>query len=44
MIGSTLKLDRFISGRYLAVRFETGTAYTWRLDGFSIDVTDAGEF
>lgn len=44
MIGSTLKLDRFISGRYLAVRFETGTAFTWRLDGFSLDVSDAGEF
>lgn len=44
VIGSTLKLDRFISGRYLAVRFETGTAYTWRLDGYSIDVSDAGEF
>lgn len=44
VIGATLKLDRFISGRYLAVRFETGTAYTWRLDGFGLDVVDAGEF
>ena len=44
VIGSTLKLDRFISGRYIAVRFETGTAYTWRLDGFAIEVNDAGEF
>lgn len=44
VIGSTLKLDRFISGRYIALRFETGTAYTWRLDGFSIDVNDAGEY
>jgi len=44
VIGSTLKLDRFISGRYIAVRFETGTAYTWRLDGFALEVNDAGEF
>lgn len=44
VIGTTLKLDRFMSGRYLAVRFETGTAFTWRLDGFSLDVADAGEY
>lgn len=43
-IGSTLKLDCFVSGRYLAIRFETGTAYTWRLDGFDVIVDDAGEF
>jgi hypothetical protein len=43
-IGSTVKIDCFQSGRYLAIRFETGTAYSWRLDGFSLDVADAGEF
>ena len=43
-IGTSLKLDRFISGRYLAIRFETGTAFSWKLDGFSLDIVDAGEF
>jgi hypothetical protein len=43
-IGSTVKIDRFISGRYLAIRFETGTAFSWRLEGFSLEVADAGEF
>jgi hypothetical protein len=43
-IGSTPKLDQFIAGRYLAIRFETGTAYSWKLDGFSLDIADAGEF
>jgi hypothetical protein len=43
-IGTSQKLDCFVSGRYLAVRFETGTAYSWRLDGFGLEVSDAGEF
>jgi hypothetical protein len=43
-IGSTLKLDQFVSGRYLAIRFETGTAFSWKLDGFALTVNDAGEF
>ena len=43
-IGSTVKLDRFISGRYLAIRFETGTAFSWKLDGFAMLVDDAGEY
>lgn len=43
-IGRSLKLDRFVSGRYLAIRFETGTAFSWKLDGFSMDIDDAGEF
>lgn len=43
-IGTTRKLDRFLAGRYLAIRFETGTAFSWKLDGFALDVDDAGEF
>jgi hypothetical protein len=43
-IGSTLKLDCFVSGRFLAIRFETGTAYSWRMDGLELSVSDAGGF
>lgn len=43
-IGTSSKLDCFVSGRYLAIRFETGTAFSWRLDGFDMQVDDAGEF
>jgi hypothetical protein len=41
-IGQTVRVDDFVSGRYLAIRFETGTAYSWRLDGLDIEVLDAG--
>lgn len=43
-IGSTLKLDCFVSGRFLAVRFETGSAFSWKLDGFALEVNDNGAF
>ena len=43
-IGSTLACDLFCSGRYLAIRFETGTAFSWRLDGYDLMVEDAGEW
>jgi hypothetical protein len=43
-IGQTVWLDDFVSGRYLAIRFETGTAFSWRLDGLDIFVEDAGEW
>lgn len=41
-IGSTLQCDLIVSGRYIAIRFETGTAYSWRLDNYSLMVQDAG--
>jgi hypothetical protein len=43
-IGSTLRCDGFVSGRYLAIRFQTGTAFSWRLDSFDMVVEDAGEY
>lgn len=43
-IGETVKLDCFASGRYLAIRFETGSAFNWRMDGYSLEVFDSGEF
>lgn len=41
-IGQTIQIDDFVSGRYLAIRFETGSAFSWRLDGMELFVEDAG--
>lgn len=41
-IGQTLRLDPMMSGRFLAIRFESGTSYSWKLDSFDLFVTDAG--
>lgn len=42
VIGDTVSNDCFVSGRYIAVRFETGTAYQWRLDSYDLDVVIGG--
>lgn len=44
VIGSTVSDDCFVSGRYIAIRFETGTAYQWRLDSYDIDVQQNGRW
>ena len=44
VIGETVRLDPMVAGRYLAIRFETGTAFSWRLSGFDLFVEDAGEY
>lgn len=38
VIGQTMNNDFMISTRYLAIRFETGTAAQWRLDSYTLDV------
>lgn len=43
-IGTSSTVDLITSGRYLALRFETGSAFSWRLDSFQIDIVDAGSF
>lgn len=43
-IGVDLKVDCFVSGRYIAVWFGSGSAYQWRLDSYSIEVIDGGEY
>jgi len=43
-IGETLTCDPYLAGRYLAIRFETGTAFSWRLDALDLFVEDAGEY
>lgn len=44
VIGETYQLDGFAEFRYIAIRFESGTAYQWRLDSFSIDAQKTGRF
>jgi hypothetical protein len=41
-IGSTVSNDCLVTGRYISVRFETGTAYRWRLDSYDLDVETVG--
>lgn len=41
-IGSSVATDLFVSGRYIAVKFATGTAFQWRLDSFDFDVETMG--
>lgn len=43
-IGSTISNDCLVAGRYIAIRFETGTAYQWRLDSYDLDVEMAGNW
>lgn len=43
-IGTTISNDCLISGRYIAIKFATGTAFQWRLDSFDIDVELQGMF
>lgn len=42
-IGTSFKCDCFVSGRYIAVWFGTGTASQWRLDSYDLFVEDGGE-
>lgn len=41
-IGATVQCDTFCTGRYIAIKFATGSAYTWRLDSYSIILETAG--
>lgn len=41
-IGTTISNDCLVSGRYIAVRFETGTAFQWRLDSYCLDIEESG--
>lgn len=41
-IGETVSVDCFVTGRYLAIKFVSGTAFGWRLDSYDIGVKVAG--
>jgi hypothetical protein len=43
-IGTTIQSDCFVTGRYIAIKFATGTAYQWRLDSYQINVEVAGKY
>jgi len=43
-IGSTIACDCFVSGRYIAVRIESGSSYFARIDSFDLDIEVAGEW
>lgn len=43
-IGQTVVNDCMVSGRYIAIRFESGTAAQWRLESFDVDVQAAGMY
>ena len=38
VIGTTVHDDCTVVGRYIAVKFSTGSAYQWRLDSFDFDI------
>jgi hypothetical protein len=41
-IGTTVADDCLVSGRYIGVKFSTGTAAFWKLDSYDIDVENVG--
>ena len=43
-IGETLQADCYVTGRYIAVKFATGSAYSWRVDSYSFIVETAGAY
>lgn len=43
-VGSTVSNDCMVSGRYIAIRFESGTAAQWRLDSMDVDVVVSGAY
>lgn len=41
-VGDTIANDCLVTGRYIAIRVESGTAAIWRLDSLDVDVQQAG--
>lgn len=44
VIGEDVHVNDFISGRYLAIMFSSGTSTSWRLDGYDLNIRSAGRF
>lgn len=44
VIGQTVRADLFVDYRYLAIRFESGTAAQWRLDSYQFDVQRGSKY
>lgn len=43
-IGQKPAADLFAEGRYIAIKFSSGTAYQWRLDSYMVDVQPGGNW
>lgn len=43
-IGTTVANYCLVSGRYIAIRFESGTAAQWRLESYDVDVAGSGMY
>jgi hypothetical protein len=43
-IGTTVSVDSMCTGRYMAIKFTSGTSTNWRLDSYDIDVQKAGNW
>ena len=43
-IGTTVSNSFLVDGRYIAIKFSSGTAYQWRLDSYDVEVEPAGPY
>lgn len=43
-IGNTVRNNCLVSGRYHSLKFESDTAFTWRLDSYDIELEELGEW
>ena len=43
-IGTTVSNSFLVDGRYISIRFESGTAYQWRLDSYDVMVEPSGPY
>jgi hypothetical protein len=43
-VNSTVSIDSMVTGRYMAIKFSSGTATNWRLDSYDVDVQKAGNW
>jgi hypothetical protein len=43
-IGDTVRNNCLVAGRYNAIRFETGTAFNWRIDSYDVEVETLGDW
>jgi hypothetical protein len=43
-IGTTIQCDEMISGRFIALKISSGSAYQWRLDGMQVALDTMGDW
>lgn len=42
VLGETVGVEFLVAGRYIAVKFESGDAYYWRIDSFDVEFSVSG--